>query len=404
MRPLSEINARWKAASEALGLALATRLSLFYGALFLNYGVTLAYIPVWLDFRGLSPAEISMITAAPMFLRLIVTPSAAFVSDRTGLHTRATGLLAACALGFILLMPHAGGFWPLLVLVAGFLLATTTMMPLMETVAMASARTAGVDYGWVRLWGSLSFVVANIAAGLWVDWAGPPAVTAFLTLAALATLSAAMLLPPAPDAQARAARPPLSISDALALVGQRWFLLFVMSASAVQASHGLFYVFGVLHWRRQGLDAGWTGLLWAIAIAVEVLLFARSAAVLKRVSPETLIVMGGLAGIVRWTAMAFDPPLPMLMLLQLLHAFTFAATHLGTMHVIARCVPQAQAGTAQAVIATFTAGVAMGFSMMASGPLYAWGGGHAYLAMAAIACAGLVGGEFLRRAPPPSAP
>ena len=40
-------------------------------------------------------------------------------------------------------------------------------MPLTETVAMSGVKAAGLDYGRMRLWGSLSFIAASLCGG-WV--------------------------------------------------------------------------------------------------------------------------------------------------------------------------------------------------------------------------------------------
>ena len=74
-------------------------------------------------------------------------------------------------------------------------------------------------------------------------------------------------------------------------------------------------------------------------------------------SPLGLSGLGAIAAIVRWIAMAFDPPLALLIVLQILHALTFGATHIGTVHFIAQNVPAQRAGTAQALQASVTAGM-----------------------------------------------
>ena len=57
------------------------RVALFFAALFLIYGVHVPYLPVWLNWRGLSNAEIGIITAVPFFLRVLVTPAVALSAD-----------------------------------------------------------------------------------------------------------------------------------------------------------------------------------------------------------------------------------------------------------------------------------------------------------------------------------
>jgi PPP family 3-phenylpropionic acid transporter len=165
----------------------------------------------------------------------------------------------------------------------------------------------------------------------------------------------------------------------------------------VQGAHGMFYTFGVLHWRAQGFDTAWSGVLWGVAIVCEVALFACSAAVLRRVTPVQLIVLGCAAAVLRWLVMGFDPPLAVLVLLQVSHSLTYSASHLGAIHFMSRLVPDQQAGTAQALYASVTGGIALGAAMLIAGPLYASYGGRGYWAMAVMAAIGLAAVMVLRR-------
>ena len=69
--------------------------------------------------------------------------------------------------------------------------------------------------------------------------------------------------------------------------------------------------------------------------------------------------------------MGFDPPLALLVPLQMLHGLTYGAAHVGAIHFISRAVPEGQGGTAQALYASVTGGIAMGGAMLLAGPLYA---------------------------------
>ena len=102
------------------------------------------------------------------------------------------------------------------------------------------------------------------------------------------------------------------------------------------------------------------------------------------------------AAVVRWALMSLSPPLALLVPLQTLHTLTYGASHLGAMHFISRAVPVSAQGTAQALYATVASGLLMGGATLVSGWLYARVGGHAYLAMAAMAAAGLAGALYVR--------
>ena len=73
--------------------------------------------------------------------------------------------------------------------------------------------------------------------------------------------------------------------------------------------------------------------------------------------------------------------------LQMLHALSFGATHLGALMFLSQRAPRGQAATAQGYLA-IAAGLAMAAATAISGMLYADFGSGAYIAMALVAVAG----------------
>jgi PPP family 3-phenylpropionic acid transporter len=100
-----------------------------------------------------------------------------------------------------------------------------------------------------------------------------------------------------------------------------------------------------------------------------------------------MLMVGALAGTLRWLGMALDPPALALPLLQILHALSFGATHLGALMFLAHHAPVGQAARAQGYLA-IAAGLAMAAATGISGLLYAYFGSGAYIAMALVAVAG----------------
>lgn len=370
----------------------ALRVAVFYGALFLIYGIQVPYLPVWLHWRGLDPNEIAIVTAAPFFLRLIVTPTVALLADRHDWHRPLVIVLSAVSLILAVFLGQATGFGPILAAALPLAIAVSTMMPLTETIAMRGVRAHGLDYGRMRLWGSLTFIAAGIAGGAALDRFGAGVASWLLLLGAIATAAAAHSLPRTDAVGAGGDPAPRTVTkaDILALVRSRELLLFLLAAGSVQGAHGTFYTFGALHWSKLGLSSATTGALWAIAVLAEVGVFAWSRALAERFGPLNLLLAGAAGAAVRWTAMAFDPPFALLVPLQAMHALSYGASHLGAMHFIASRIPSHAAGTAQALYATMAAGVFLGATTLASGPLYARFAGGVYFAPAAMAVIGLL--------------
>src|SRR4029453_10093765 len=169
------------------------------------------------------------------------------------------------------------------------------------------------------------------------------------------------------------------------------FLWFLLAASRIQASHALYYSFGTLHWRAEGIADSAIGALWSIGVIAEVGLFAAAAPAIPPVGRARLLLLAGLAAALRWGVMAFDPPLLVLGPLQTLHAMSFGAAHVDAIHFLTQVVHEERAATAQGVYAAAVAGIALGSATLASGPLYASFGGAAYGAMALLALAGAAG-------------
>ncbi|MFZ0174722.1 MAG: MFS transporter, partial [Pseudolabrys sp.] len=127
--------------------------------------------------------------------------------------------------------------------------------------------------------------------------------------------------------------------------------------------------------------------LWGLGVAAEIVLFAMQARLPPFFEPTVLLLVGACGAVLRWVGMALDPPALMLPFLQMLHALSFGATHLGALMFLAHHTPAGQAATAQGYLA-IAAGAAMAAAMGVSGVLFADFGSRAYAAMALAAFAG----------------
>lgn len=378
---------------------MAGRLSIMYGALFLLFGVQLPYLPVWLDWVGLSAGQIALVLAMSMLLRIAFVPLVGYWADWSGDAVAVARVLALGTLAFTTGLVLGGNEWSIVIPVVGMMIFGPSLNPLTETLTMAAVRRGEVEYGSIRLWGSLTFIFANLGAGLIIDWSGAGSISWMLLAGCIFTVIAFHLVPRA-TAEGQPAGPALravSLTTLQNLLCSRKFLLLLVVGGLLQASHAVFYVYGVLHWRSLGYTTTVVGTLWAIGVIAEIALFRAGRRILDLLGAIGLLLVGGAAGIFRWGIMALDPILPVLLLLQVAHALTYAAAHMGTMHLIARIVPQELAGSAQALLSVFTASVAMSGAMLIAGLLYSSVGGLSYGAMAGISAIGLALAVWLGR-------
>jgi PPP family 3-phenylpropionic acid transporter len=120
-----------------------------------------------------------------------------------------------------------------------------------------------------------------------------------------------------------------------------------------------------------------------------VLLFMMGASIVGRIGAERLLIIAAAAGVLRWLLMGFSTALPVLLFAQLLHALTFAAAHLATVHYLVRHVPPGLAATAQGLYGAVAWGAAFGLTMPVAGLLYAADPRAAFIAMAAMCAAAI---------------
>ncbi len=373
----------------------AARLSAFYAAAFLVTGAQLPFWPVWLSARGLGAKEIGTVFAAAIWAKVIATPAIGALADRLG-RRRVMGMLAATALAAYMALWPAAGFWPLLALNLVALTAQSALMPLGDTVTLAWSRSEGLDYGRIRVWGSLSFIFASLAGGVVLAHSSAervlPLVLGASALLLLACRGVPSLDSPRGAAAARRARG----AGLRGVAGDPRFWIFVATASALQASHQVYYGFGSLYWRSIGFSQTTIGWLWAEGVVAEIVLFWQGRRLLPHLGPAGLMALGGVAGVIRWSLAGLVVSLPAVAAVQLLHALTFGATYLGAMHFLSRTVAPSAAASAQTLYAAVSSGIGGGIVMMAAGALYAACAGRAYLFMALLSAAGLAGTFGLR--------
>ena len=372
----------------------ALRFSAYFAAVFLALGVYLPFWPLWLEDRGLSAGEIGLVLAVASWARVIGTPLVGRISDRSG-RPQATMLVAAVlGLGFFALFFGISGFWPILLLHLAWALAFNPLIPLGESRAMAAVQAQDLDFGRMRLWGSLAFILGSLAAGEAVAWRGPTAILVLVLVALLATVLTVASLP-----RVELSRPSEFQSAGLrSLLADRRFLLFLVAASLLQGSHAAYYGFSALHWSAAGLGEATIGWLWAEGVIAEILLFIVAGRLVARLGPGWLLVLAGCGGLVRWLVLAATTDPLLLVPAQALHALTFGAAHLGIVYFISARAPDGLKATAQSLYAAVSGGLVMGASLWLAGRLYSLEPSSAFLAMAALAASGLIGALLLTRA------
>lgn len=377
--------------------AYNVRLSSLYGAWFLVLGVQVPFWPVWLEAGGLDASEIGLVLTVGLLMRVVSSPVFAQLADHYGYRRNLIIILAWASLASYSLFAMSSGFAAIMAVTALSSCFFPSIIPLTDNLSLLHARDRGLHYGRLRLWGSITFVLASIAGGAMVGLYSEEVVL-WLILGGLAVMIAAASLAPREEGAAAlrgASFKPLERFRTL--FRMRNFVLLLAAAGTVQAGHGVYYVFGTIYWRQIGLADNVIGGLWALGVFAEIVLFAVIGGISGRISSASLLLMGAAAGVARWSLMPFAHGLAFIALLQCLHAFTFGATHLAAIQYMARNVPVELSATAQSLYTALSLGMIIAVSVALSGYLFEAIGAGAYWVMAGFSAIGFGAAMALRR-------
>jgi PPP family 3-phenylpropionic acid transporter len=359
----------------------ATRLALFYGAIFALIGCHLPFFPVWLRAVGIDAAWIGVISAVPAVTRFTVLPMVTGFAERRGAVRGAMMATAiVTAFGFVLIGTQ---HLPLAVFLAYAVTAAswTPTVPLTDAYALRGVARYGLDYGPLRLWGSAAFIVGALGCGL---LAGMIAAEHLIWIIVAAGVLAALVGFGLQPLESRHARAPMQ-HGSTTLLRDRGFIANIAASALIQGSHSTYYVFGSITWQLAGLGGLTIAALWALGVVAEIVVFALSPRFTLR--PSMLVMIGGLSAMLRWLITAQEPPVAVLAVVQLAHGMSFGLTQVGIMGLMVRHVPMPVVTRAQGYLAA-CGGVVASTASIVSGAIYARYGQGAYYAMAVMALSG----------------
>lgn len=350
-------------------------------------GLYLPFFPLWLNYLGLTEAEIGWVVGLPLILRVFTTPFLTSLADKAKdrIHILIVISVAAIALAMLHFLPL--NFWAVLVISLALTVVWAPQIPITDSIAVSGVRRYASNYPFMRVWGSISFLGMNLVAGLLIENYSALAFPYLLFGSYVAVLLWALLGAPRIGQKRELGKEALSRSEKKQFLLARPFVLTLVAVACAQGSHAFLYTFGTIEWQKIGFSGGTIGMLWSFSVLIEVIVFYGFARLLKHFSVMKLMALTGLVGMVRWILMAngawFDYALPVFYFLQALHAFTFAVSYLVLQNVIARTIPEELTGAAQGM-SYFALGATLGLGSIVSGPLYTAYGAQGFLAMGAL--------------------
>jgi PPP family 3-phenylpropionic acid transporter len=342
------------------------RLSSFYFFYFALLGCISPYWGLFLDGRGYSGQEIGELMALFGLVRILAPNVWGALGDYTG---RRMALLrmgcAMCALIFLNIF-WVSSFLTMALIMVGYGFFWAAVLPQFEVVTLNYLKEKTDDYSKIRIWGSIGFVVFVLLLGAIFDYISVQYLPVFMLI-----ILTVMFVNSLTIKGRELSNEHIESEGFLSLLKKPEVIGFLLAAFLMQLSFGAYYTFFSLFLERAGYSTTMIGVLWAVGVAAEILVFLIVHKLFKVIDYKVILVVSLLLAAIRWLFTGhFVDILWVLIILQLTHAATFGTMHAVSMHYVHQFFKGRHQGQGQALFASVAYGGGGAVGAILSG--YVW--------------------------------
>lgn len=356
------------------------RLSSFYFFYFATLGSFLPFWSLFLEDIGFKPLEIGELSALLVGTKIIAPNVWGWIADLSGKSLRiirVASFLAACLFaGFLFDSSYVWFAWVTIV----FSFFWNAALPQFEAATLFHLHNQSHRYSQIRLWGSVGFILAVLGIGHLLD-TRDISILPEIIIALLVSIWLISLITP----EAHAGQHNTERIGVLQILKRPEVIAFLTVYMLLQVSHGPYYVFFSIYLHELHYSATMIGFLWALGVCSEVILFIFMRRLLVKFSLRQILLVSVLLSIIRWLLIAWGAQqISLLLLAQLLHAATFAATHAVAIHLVHEYFGAQHQGKGQALYSSLSFGLGGMLGSFYSGYLWESSGPQIVYSLAAL--------------------
>ncbi|RKX96607.1 MAG: hypothetical protein DRZ90_08625 [Spirochaetes bacterium] len=313
------------------------RFGILYAALFGAVAVIYPFIPIYFSFRGYAPSRIGLLLAAIEVSGVLAPFIVSRIADHSGkFRTVIAGSIIFSALSLFILN-HLSAFPAML---AGALALGFFMKPVVSLTDALTGRSladSSKNYGRVRVWGTVSFIIVSLAlqlTGLFESGGYQRIFIAMMIAMAFQLLS----VPIVPSAPAHKT----SVIDGLNESSNRLprgFISFLLVCFIGNIGYAVYQSFGGLYFAEIAGVSRVSG-LFALAAFSEIPAMIFGGRIIRKIGHRPMLSIALLAGILRLTVLSLFPSIIPIALSQLTHSLTYGFFLLTGVDWVNRFVPE----------------------------------------------------------------
>ena len=357
------------------------RLSSFYFFYFALVGTLSPYLSLYLEDIGLTAFAIGLVNGVLMGTKIIAPNVWGWLCDKTGER------LKIITFGCVMASLFFAGlfFWQslavILVITFFYSFFWNAVLSQFETITVQYLKDAPPRYSQVRVWGSVGFISAVVLLGWLFDLVSIRFLIPIAwVLLCLIVISCFLLKEPAK----KVIQQPQG--HWLHLLKEPKIIAFFIAAFLLQFSFGAYYSFFSLHLENIGYTRTTIGLIWALGVLAEVILFLFMPRIMRCFSLSQLLFWSLFLTAIRWLLIAYlSENILILLMAQLIHALSFGVAHAACIETIRQFFKGTHAGQGQALYSSITFGLGGAVGAITAGFLWSVSGELLYSVSAAAA-------------------
>ncbi|MEE4194142.1 MAG: MFS transporter [Anaerolineae bacterium] len=335
----------------------ALRGALYYAIFFGVVGAYFAYVNVVYINRGLTGVQIGILNAVSSAMVMISSPFFTGLADRTGWHRRML-FLSNFVFGLSILGLHFTTNFPLMLLITGLgAIFAGPVMPLSDMLIVKMSNRYELDYGGMRIWGSIGFFIVCTAFGRIWDLIGLD--NLFLVggiLFALRALCTFLIDPIGKVTHEEHETAPAHQNAIQSVINDRGFLIFLLACLLWASCWNTFSVYASIYMDQLGGTSMLVGLMMSLTALGEVPSVFIADRLLRRIGHLRVFILSiGLFLIVLFAVSRITDPTWMV-IVNGFRGFGFGFFIVGGVRYVDQTAPRIHSGTYQSFysIITFT--------------------------------------------------
>lgn len=339
-------------------------LSRFYFIYYFFVGLFVPYWGLYLTFKSFTPIEIGFLLSFFQLSRIFAPNLWGWIADHT--EKRSLWIRLTAFIGFVGFMGifWADSFIEIFVIMMAMSVFTSSTLPLAESLTLSHLASTNGHYSKIRAWGSFGFIMAALSFGFILDSLGMHYLLIVLCITQFLIFIFSYGVPEKPYHRKK-----LTQNSFIKILKKPEVFSLLLACALMVTSHGLLYNFYSIYMNDQGYSNSIIGFLWALGVICEIFIFFLMPKITRYLNFKQILLISLFIAVVRFYLIgSFADSLLIILIAQMMHAFTFGSFHVASIEMIHQFFSGKNHAKGQALYNSITYGV--------GGALGGLGGGY----------------------------